>query len=139
MDPVDAGRIILVYDGSSVADRALDAALQRARAVTTSITLLAVLPPRLWRARRGQFQIPQEKHDEEWARAQLSRAHDRVREAGVHAELLVRVGPPARVIGEEAARGYAAVFLSARPSLTGGPPLARVLSVPAGCEIVSVG
>lgn len=138
MDPVGAGRILLVYDGSSVADRALNAAVERARAATASITLLAVVPPRLWRARRGQFQMSPEKHDEEWARAQLSRAHDHCREAGIHVETLVRTGPPARVIGEEAARGYAALFVSARPSLTGAPPLARVVVVPEECEIVTV-
>ncbi|MFY9586495.1 MAG: universal stress protein [Actinomycetota bacterium] len=138
MEPVKTGQILLVYDGSSVADRALEAALGRARATKASITLLAALPPRLWRARVGQFQIPPEKHDEDWARAQLARAQDRVRDAGIHAESLVRVGPPARVIGEEAARGYAALFLSDRPSLTGGPPLARVVTAPDGCEVVAV-
>lgn len=138
MDPVATGRILLFYDGSSVAERALDAAVERARADATSITLLAVLPPRLWRARRGQFQMAPEKHDEEWARAQLSRAHQRCRLAGIHAEELVRTGPPALVIGEEAGRGYAALFLATRPSLTGAPPLARVVRVPAACEIVMV-
>ncbi len=138
MEPVGAGRILLVYDGSSVAERALDAAVARAQADTASITLLVVLPTRLWRARRGQYQLSPEKHDEDWARAQLARAHARCREASVHAEELVRTGPPARVIGEEAARGYAALFLATRASLTGAPPLARVISVPAGCEIVTV-
>ena len=85
-----------------------------------------------WRARRGQFQISPEKHDEEWALEQLGRAHDRCRAAGVHTEQLVRTGPPAQVIAEEAARGYLAVFLSERPSLTGAPSLARIIAVPVG-------
>jgi hypothetical protein len=116
----------------------LNAAVQRARQATASITLLAVVPPRLWRARRGQYQMSPEKHDEEWARAQLARAHDLCREAGIHVETLVRTGPLALVIGEEAARGYAALFLAARPSRTGAPPLARVLTIPAACEVVTV-
>jgi nucleotide-binding universal stress UspA family protein len=132
------GRILLVYDGSTVADRALGAALDRARESEGSITLLGVIPPRLWRARRGQFQMSPEKHDEEWVHAQLSRAHAALREAGVHGEELVRVGAPAAVIAEEAARGYDSVFMSIRPSLTGAPPLARLVAVPAGTEIVAV-
>jgi nucleotide-binding universal stress UspA family protein len=138
MDPVPSGRFLVVYDGSSIADRALQAAIDRATADGATIMLLAVMPPRLWRARRGQYQIPAEKHDEEWARSQLARARDRSRDAGIHTEMLVRTGPPAEVIAEEAARGYAALFLASRPSLTGAPPLARLVTVPPVCEIVAV-
>jgi nucleotide-binding universal stress UspA family protein len=35
-----SGRLLLVYDGSSIADRALEAAIARAAAVSGSITLL---------------------------------------------------------------------------------------------------
>src|SRR5213594_3796482 len=133
MAPGAPGRILLVYDGSTVADRALLAAIDRARERSLSLTLLAVIPPRLWRARRGQFQMAPEKHDEEWAHAQLARAHAVAREARIHVEELVRTGPPAMVIGEEAARGYEVVMIATRPSLTGAPPLARVVTVPDGC------
>lgn len=138
MEPNGSGRFLLVYDGSSVADRALHVAIERARTASASITLLGVVPPRLWRAKRGQFQMSPEKHDEEWALAQLARAHDAIKDAGIHVEQLVRTGPPAHVIGEEASRGYAAVFLSARPNLTGAPPLSRIVSVPGTCEVVTV-
>jgi nucleotide-binding universal stress UspA family protein len=138
MDPVSAGRILVVYDGSSIADRALQAAIDRATARDETIMLLAVMPPRLWRAKRGQYQIPGDKHDEEWARSQLARARDRCRDAGVHTEMLVRTGPPAHVIAEEASRGYVALFLASRPSLTGAPPLVRLVTVPPVCEIVAV-
>ena len=133
-----SGRLLLVYDGSSIADRALEAAIARALSVEGSITLLGVVPPRLWRAKRGQFQIPPEKHDEEFAREQLHRAQIRCKEAGVKADIRVRTGAPARMIAEEAARGYEALVMFERKSLTGAPPLARVVAVPQGMEVVVV-
>jgi nucleotide-binding universal stress UspA family protein len=137
MDPV-SGRLLLVYDGSSIADRALEAAIERASKTEGSITLLGVVPPRLWRAKRGQFQTPPEKHDEDFAREQLHRAQIRCKEAGVKADIRVRTGPPAHVIAEEAARGYDALVMFERRSLTGAPPLARVVAVPNGMEVVVV-
>ena len=134
----EPSRLLLVFDGSSIADRALEAALTRARSLGASITLLAPVPPRLWRAKRGQFQVSPEKHDEEFARDQLKRAHDRIKAEGVHVEQLVRVGPPARVIAEEIAKGYAALVIPERRSLTGAPPLARVVAVPDGTEVLVV-
>jgi len=130
--------LLLVYDGSSIADRALDAAIVRALSARCPITLLGVVPPRLWRAKRGQFQMSPEKHDEEFAREQLSRAHARCRAAGVKAEERVRVGAPAHVIAEEAARGYLALVMAERPSFTGAPTLARLVALPDGMEIVVV-
>jgi nucleotide-binding universal stress UspA family protein len=138
MDADRSARVLVVYDGSSIGDRALHAAIDRARALGADVTVLAVMPPRLWRARQGQFQIRPDKHDEEWAREQLARARQMVREAGLKAETLIRTGPPAHVIAEEAARGYAALLLPTRASMTGAPPLARYVAVPKGCEIVAV-
>jgi len=135
--PPDPGRLLLVYDGSSIGDRALVVAIERATASGATITLLGVVPPRLWRARRGQFQMSPEKHDEEFAREQLLRARDRCREAGVKTETRVRVGAPAHVIAEEAGRGYAAVVIAERRSLTGAPTLSRVVAIPEGVEIVA--
>ena len=123
--PPDPGRLLLVYDGSSIGDRALVVAIERATASGATITLLGVVPPRLWRARRGQFQMSPEKHDEEFAREQLLRARERCREAGVKTETRVRVGAPAHVIAE-------------RRSLTGAPTLSRVVAIPDGVEIVAV-
>jgi nucleotide-binding universal stress UspA family protein len=134
----DQGKILLVYDGSSIADRALDQTIARTRSSGAVITLLCVVPPRLWRARRGQFQMSAEKHDEEFAHEQLARAQQRCREAGVKAETRVRVGPPAHVIAEEAARGYGVLVLVERPSLTGAPTLAKIVAVPDGIELVLV-
>jgi nucleotide-binding universal stress UspA family protein len=131
-------RLLLVYDGSTIADRALDVAIERARSSGASIVLLAVVPPRLWRARRGQFQVSPEKHDEEFALAQLARARDRCHAAGIHTDQRVRTGAPAHAIAEEAATGYAAIVMAERRSLTGAPPLARVVVVPDGTEVVVV-
>jgi nucleotide-binding universal stress UspA family protein len=134
----DSGRILLVYDGSSIGDRALVVAIDRAIVADATITLLGVIPPRLWRAKRGQFQMAPEKHDEEFARAQLERAKERCREAGVKSESRVRTGAPAHVIAEEAGRGYGAVVIAERKSLTGAPTLSRVVALPNGVEIVAV-
>jgi nucleotide-binding universal stress UspA family protein len=139
MDPVAPDRILLVYDGSSVAERALGIAVDRARdGGSSGVTILAVIPPRLWRAKRGQFQIPPDKHDEEFVRTQIAHAKVVCGEAGIRCEGQVRTGPPVRVISEEAARGYGVVVLPSRPSLTGAPSLAALVRVPASCEIVAV-
>ena len=137
MDPIPV-RVLCVYDGSSVADRALDVAIDRARADDATITLLGVVAPRLWRAKRGQFQVSPEKHDEEFADRQLDRAKRRCVEAKLRAETLVRTGPPAHVIAEEAANGYRSVVLPERRSLSGAPPLSSIVAVPNGTEIVPV-
>jgi len=137
MDPLPK-RLLLVYDGSTISDRALDAAIARALADDATVTLLGVVPPRLWRARRGQFQIPPDKHDEAFAHEQLARAKQRCKEAGVRAETRVRTGAPAHVIAEEAARGFQVLVMPERQSLTGAPSLAKVLTVPAETEIVAI-
>jgi nucleotide-binding universal stress UspA family protein len=137
MDPLPR-RLLLVYDGSTIADRALEAAIARARSDDATVTILGVVPPRLWRAKRGQFQIPPDKHDEAFAHDQLARAKARCKEAGVRAETRVRVGAPAHVIAEEAARGFQVLVMPERHNLTGAPSLAKVLAVPAETEIVAV-
>ena len=137
MDPIPV-RMLLVYDGSSVADRALEVAIARAQTDQASITLLGVVAPRLWRAKRGQFQVSPEKHDEEFAREQLDRAKRRCREAGIRVETRVRKGPPAQVIAEEAAHGFRVVILAERRSLSGAPLLSSVIAVPDETEVVGV-
>ena len=137
MDPIP-DRVLCVYDGSSVADRALEVAITLARTGDATITLLGVFAPRLWRARRGQFQFSPDKHDEEFAEAQLERAKLRCTEAKLRAETLVRIGPPAHVIAEEAARGYRSVVLPERRNLSGAPPLSSIIAVPNGTEVVPV-
>jgi len=137
MDPHPA-RMLLVYDGSSIGDRALEVAIARARTADATMTLLGVVAPRLWRAKRGQFQVSPEKHDEEFAHGQLDRAKIRCRDAGVRVETLVRTGPPAHIIAEEAANGYEVVFLAERRNMSGAPPLSSIVKVPDGTEVVGV-
>lgn len=131
-------KLLLVYDGSSVADRALERTIERALQLEASVTVLGVVPPRLWRARQGQFVIPPEKHDEEFAHDLVRRARLVFGEAGIHTEGRVRTGPPVTVINEEAARGYEVVVVATRPSTTGAPDLAMLVKVPEGCELLAV-
>jgi nucleotide-binding universal stress UspA family protein len=127
-----------VHDGSSVSDRALAVACERARERGATVTVLAVIPPRLWRARRGQMPIPADRHDEEFARAVIARAKEACRAAGVRAEGRIRSGPVGAVVSEEAARGYVALVIGARRNRAGAPSLARLVTLPEGCELVSV-
>lgn len=138
MDDGPPRKLLLVYDGSTVADRALRQTIARALELGASVTVLGVVPPRLWRAKQGQFVIPAEKHDEEFAHEQIRRARRVMGEAGVHTEGRVRTGPPVAVISEEAAHGYAIVVLAARPTPTGAPDLAMLVRVPEGCELLAV-
>lgn len=131
-------KVLLVYDGSSIANRALQRTIERAREIDASVTVLGVVPPRLWRAKEGQFVIPQEKHDEEFAHEQVRQARQAIAEAGVHTEGRVITGPPVFVITEEAAQGYSIVVVAARPTATGSPDLAMLVRVPEGCELVAV-
>ena len=131
-------KVLLVYDGSSVADRALERTIERAVEIQASVTVLGVVPPRLWRAKQGQFVIPPEKHDEEFAHEQVRHARQAIAQAGVHSEGRVITGPPVSVITDEATQGYAVVVLAARPTPTGAPDLAMLVRVPEGCELVAV-
>jgi nucleotide-binding universal stress UspA family protein len=134
----DAKRVLLVFDGSSVAERALRRTIERALELEAIVTVLGVVPPRLWRAKQGQFVIPPEKHDEEFAHEQVRRARHTIGEAGIHSEGRVRTGPPVAIITEEASQGYTAVILATRPTPTGSPDLAMLVRVPEGCELVAV-
>jgi hypothetical protein len=50
----------------------------------------------------------------------------------------VRTGPPVAVISEEAAHGYMLVVLATRPTPTGAPDLAMLVTVPEGTELLAV-
>jgi nucleotide-binding universal stress UspA family protein len=138
METLSPRKLLLVYDGSSVADRALGQAVERALERGAVVTVLGVVPPQLWRAKQGQFVIPPEKHDEEFAHEQIRRAQKAFAEAGVHTEGRVRSGPPVAVISEEASHGYELVVLATRPTPTGAPDLAMLVTVPQGCELLAV-
>jgi len=131
-------KVLLVYDGSTVADRALKRTIERALAIQASVTVLGVVPPRMWRAKQGQFLIPPEKHDEEFAHDLVRHARHAIAEAGVHSEGRVITGPPVTVITAEAAQGYSIVVLATRPTPTGAPDLAMLVRVPDDTELVAV-
>ena len=130
-------RILLVYDGSSVADRALSVAVERALERHAVLTILCVLPPRMWRAKRGQFDLPPDKHDEGFAKEQVDRARGTCAQSGVRCEGRIRTGSPAAVISEEAAE-HELLIVGSRPSATGAPLLAELVKLPDGCELLAV-
>src|SRR5712691_5709806 len=113
MDERAAG-FLVVLDGSVTSERALDVALAHAEKSSAPLTLLAIIPPRLWRAKQGQFQVPPDSHDEDFARSLIADARQRCAERGVKAIERLRSGAPAHVILEEAAKGYELVILGER-------------------------
>lgn len=131
-------RVLCLYDGSTVSNRALDAAIGRARQGATGITILAVVPPRLWRAKQAQFQTPMEKHDEDFAKQQIELAKDICTQAGVKARGVLRAGAPLQVIVEESTKGFDAVVIGDRRSPTGAPSLAALVAPVAACEVIAI-
>jgi nucleotide-binding universal stress UspA family protein len=125
VDP--SGGVLVLLDGSETSERALDLAIERALERRLPVTCLAVVPPRLWRAKQGQFQMAPETHDELFAADLVAMARDRCEKHGVDARTLVRCGALAAIIVEEAREGYALVVLGERRSLTGAPSLASIV------------
>lgn len=128
-----------MLDGSETSLQALDLAINRAIERRTSVTCLAIIPPRLWRAKQGQFQMAPEKHDESFAHELVTAAREQCRKANVDARTLVRSGSPAAVLVEEAGRGYDLLVLGERRPLTGAPSLAAIVRgrVPVPVDVVS--
>lgn len=131
-------RILCLYDGSTVSGRALDAAIEQARFHHTGVTVLAVVPPRLWRAKQAQFQTSMEKHDEEFAKKQIELAKTVCKEAGIGVKGVLRAGAPLQVIVEESGKGFEAVVIGDRRSPTGAPSLAALVTPVASCEVIAV-
>jgi nucleotide-binding universal stress UspA family protein len=127
--------ILVVFDGSDVSKRALSSAIERARARNAPLTVLAVIPPRLWRAKRGQLQVPPYRHDEPFVREQIAHAKDLARREGVRVGAKIRTGPPAHVIADEAAKGYSLVIMGDRPNAAGGPTLGGMVRQQTICEV----
>lgn len=124
--------ILAVVDGSATGDRALDHAIALAIDQAAPLTLLFVIPPRLWRAKRAQFDISPVKHDEAFAHEVLAAGKQRCAAAGVHASTRVRTGAPAEVLVEEVARGFERVVVGERRSPVGAPGLVAILREPIG-------
>ena len=135
---MEAEGFLVVLDGSATSERAVDVALAYAEKAGESVTLLAIIPPRLWRAKQGQFQVPPDNHDEAFAHSLIAAAKARCAERGVKAIGRLRSGPPAHVIEEEAARGYEMVVIGERRNLVGAPSLVSIVrdKLPVPLEVV---
>jgi nucleotide-binding universal stress UspA family protein len=133
-----SGGFLVVLDGSATSERALDTALAEAEKSGAGVTLLAIIPPRLWRAKQGQFQVPPDNHDEEFARSLIANGKRRCAERGVKCTGRLRAGPPAHVIVEEAGHGYERVVIGERRNLVGAPSLVSIVRdrLPAPLEVV---
>jgi nucleotide-binding universal stress UspA family protein len=126
MDEPSNGVLVLL-DGSETSEHALEHAIGIALERSLPVTCVAVIPPRLWRARQGQFQISPEKHDESFARELLAAGRGRCEKAGVGVRTIVRSGSPAAVLAEEAAT-YDVLVVGERRPIEGAPTLASIVS-----------
>jgi nucleotide-binding universal stress UspA family protein len=91
-------QILVPLDGSKLAEQALPHAATMARATSSSLVLLQVVPP-LLHTRSALLQIP--KEDFAWAQTYLSRVEEGLRVKGVEVEIRVREGDAAKVIVSE--------------------------------------
>lgn len=109
-------RILVAYDGSDAARRALEQAIGLATALGAAVGVVSVVPP----ARRG---APPDPRDARTVHArELLEARTRLRDAGIEPELIEPGGDPARTIERVAEeRGYDLVVLGA----PGRRPFAR--------------
>lgn len=112
-------KILLAYDGSAGADKALEAALDLARVHQGSVWALAVeehLPHVI--ATVGEFQESKEQADEKFGKL-LDAARTRAAQAGIELKALRRGGHPAKVILDVAKEGEFDVILVGHSSLPG--------------------
>jgi nucleotide-binding universal stress UspA family protein len=112
-------KILLAYDGSEGANRALEAALELAQLHQGKIWALAVeenLPHII--ATVGEFQDIKEQANEKF-RKLLQEAHARAETAGVELKTLLRGGHPAQTIVELARDGEFDVILVGHSGISG--------------------
>jgi len=112
-------KILLAYDGSDGANRALEAAIDLAKLHQGNIWALAVeenLPHVT--ATVGEFQDIKEQANDKF-RKLLQEAHDRAEKAGVELKTLLRGGHPAQTIVGVAKDGEFDVILVGHSGLSG--------------------
>lgn len=112
-------KILLAYDGSDGANRALEAAIELAQLHQGKIWALAVeehLPHVT--ATVGEFQDTKEQANEKF-RQLLQAAHAKAEKAGVELKTLLRGGHPAQTIVEVARDGEFDVILVGHSGLSG--------------------
>jgi nucleotide-binding universal stress UspA family protein len=112
-------KILLAYDGSDGAERALAAGIDLAKLHGAALTALAVEE----RLPRFSGTIDEVQEEKEFANGQysrlLARARDRAREEGVELQTLMRAGHPAQTIVEVAKEGEFDVILVGHSGLSG--------------------
>ena len=102
-------RILLAYDGSEPAHKALATAADLAKKFEATVTVVSVVP-----VRRGRTPIDP-WDDLAVHKAELKDAGDALRELGIEAELLEPAGDPAATIEKIAATGdYDTIVVGAR-------------------------
>jgi len=90
-------RILIAYDGSESADRALDEAARLANGSDVTVVSVAELLPQFGRA--GAMLLPEEDAER---KAELERAKAKLAKRGVDAKTVERRGDPAEMIIDEA-------------------------------------
>ncbi len=112
-------KILLAYDGSEGANRALEAAIELAKLHQGRIWALGVeerLPHVI--ATFGEFQDIKEQANEKF-RKLLQEAHAKAEKAGIELKALLRGGHPAKTIVEVAKGGEFDVILVGHSGLSG--------------------
>lgn len=130
-------RILVVFDGSTLSERALVHALELGGG-GADVTILMVIPPHLWRGKQAQFQVPPGQRDEAFAREQIARAKQLCRARGARVKARLRRGPPAEVIVDEASHGYDVLCLGEREPRGGAKTFGDVVRGRVTCEVVTV-
>ena len=92
-------RILIAYDGSEGAERALDEAARLANGSTVTVVGVAELLPQFGRA--GAMMLPETYAER---KAELTEAKAKLAKLGVDAETVERRGDPATMIIDEAAQ-----------------------------------
>jgi nucleotide-binding universal stress UspA family protein len=98
-EPMAMKKILVAYDGGQPARRALDTAIELAKAFDAMVSVVSVVPKHLGRA-------PMDPWDDETVHAkELLEARKLMLEAGIEAEMLEPFGDPAQTIEEIAHKG----------------------------------
>lgn len=102
-------RILLAYDGTEAAQRALDATVEMVAKFGANVAVISVVPIRTSIVAINPWDERKVHEDA------LQEAQARLREHGIEAELIVPYGDPAHLIESVAAeRGYDTIILGSR-------------------------
>jgi nucleotide-binding universal stress UspA family protein len=112
-------KILLAYDGSEGADRALEVAIDLARTYGAALWALAV-QERLPRFSATVDEVKEEKEfaDQHYGKL-LERARDQAQEAGIELKTMLRPGHPAKTVIDTAKEGKFDLLLIGASGLSG--------------------